>query len=63
MGTVVLVLVTFLSAVILAPAAHAAALVTVTLTFDDAHIDQMAAAAYMNSKGLHGTFFTPSGFS
>ncbi|GAA4052701.1 hypothetical protein GCM10023063_46270 [Arthrobacter methylotrophus] len=62
MGTALFVLATFFNVVLLAPAAQAASLVTVTLTFDDAHVDQMAAAAYMNSKGLHGTFYTPSGF-
>jgi peptidoglycan/xylan/chitin deacetylase (PgdA/CDA1 family) len=51
-----------MSAVVVAPAANAAELVTVSLTFDDAHLDQVAAAAYMNSKGLKGTFNVPSGY-
>lgn len=63
MGTAALMLATIFNAAVLAPPpARAAGPVTVTLTFDDAHVDQVAAAAYMNSKGLHGTFFTPSGF-
>ncbi|MET3808960.1 polysaccharide deacetylase family protein [Arthrobacter sp. UYEF3] len=47
---------------ILAQPASAAGPVIVSLTFDDSHVDQVAAAAYMNSKGLKGTFYVPSGF-
>jgi len=61
-GTALLVLSTFVSTVALAPAAHAADPVVVSLTFDDAHADQLGAAAYMNAKGLKGTFYVPSGF-
>ncbi|SDS79738.1 Polysaccharide deacetylase [Pseudarthrobacter equi] len=61
-GTTLLVLSTFISTVALAPAANAAELVTVSLTFDDAHLNQVAAADYMNSKGLKGTFYVPSGY-
>ncbi|WP_427016547.1 polysaccharide deacetylase family protein [Pseudarthrobacter sp. P1] len=42
--------------------ARAAAPTTVTLTFDDGDGDQMAAAAIMKTYGLHGTFYTPSGY-
>ncbi|WP_231391800.1 polysaccharide deacetylase family protein [Arthrobacter sp. 35W] len=42
--------------------AQAAAPVTVTLTFDDGDADQLTAATIMNSYGLHGTFFIPSGY-
>jgi peptidoglycan/xylan/chitin deacetylase (PgdA/CDA1 family) len=45
-----------------APAAHAAPNTTITLTFDDANGDQIAAAAKINGIGMPGTFFTPSGF-
>lgn len=45
-----------------APAANAAGETVVTLTFDDANVDQVAAAAKINSLGMHGTFFLPSGF-
>ncbi|WP_427172692.1 fibronectin type III domain-containing protein [Arthrobacter sp. 92] len=44
-----------------APAVAAASTI-VSLTFDDANADQVAAASTMNSKGLLGTFFTPSGY-
>ncbi|MGO4491669.1 polysaccharide deacetylase family protein, partial [Arthrobacter sp. 2YAF22_2] len=47
---------------VLAQPASAASPVIVSLTFDDSHVDQLAAAAYMNSKGLKGTFYIPSGF-
>ena len=46
-----------------APAAQAATPnTTVTLTFDDANADQVAAASYINGLGMKGTFFTPSGY-
>ncbi|WP_441428251.1 polysaccharide deacetylase family protein [Arthrobacter sp. 2RAF6] len=32
------------------------------MTFDDANADQVAAANYLNSKGMMGTFFLPSGY-
>ncbi|MCX6500033.1 MAG: polysaccharide deacetylase family protein [Arthrobacter sp.] len=62
MGTAAIVLATFFNSAILAQPARAAGPVIVSLTFDDSHVDQVAAAAYMNSKGLHGTFYIPSGF-
>ncbi|WP_051389076.1 polysaccharide deacetylase family protein [Arthrobacter sp. 35W] len=62
MGAAALLLATLFNAAVLAPPAHAALPVTVTLTFDDANVDQVAAAQYMNSKGLMGTFFVPSGY-
>ena len=43
------------------PAAHAAAPTVVSLTFDDGHADQLAAAQTMNSLGLKGTFYVTSG--
>ncbi|MEV7131808.1 S-layer homology domain-containing protein [Arthrobacter sp. NPDC093128] len=45
-----------------APAANAVGETVVTLTFDDANVDQVAAAAKINSLGMNGTFFLPSGF-
>ncbi|MBT2595508.1 S-layer homology domain-containing protein [Arthrobacter sp. ISL-72] len=45
-----------------APAANAVGETVVTLTFDDANVDQVAAAAKINSLGMHGTFFLPSGY-
>ncbi len=42
--------------------AQAAPSTTVTLTFDDGNADQMTAANTMKTYGLHGTFFTPSGY-
>ncbi|BCW17886.1 hypothetical protein NtRootA9_05940 [Arthrobacter sp. NtRootA9] len=62
LGTTLLVLSTFISTVALAPAAQAADPLVVTLTFDDAHSNQLQAAAYMNAKGLKGTFYVPSGY-
>ena len=51
-----------MKAAILAEPARAAGPLVVSLTFDDSHVDQLAAASYMNSKGLKGTFYVPSGF-
>lgn len=45
-----------------APAALAANPTVVTLTFDDANADQLTAAQTLQSLGLVGTFYTPSGF-
>ncbi|WP_425863754.1 S-layer homology domain-containing protein [Arthrobacter sp. TWP1-1] len=45
-----------------APAAQAAVPSTVTLTFDDANLDQLGAATFINNLGMKGTFFTPSGY-
>ncbi|GAP58408.1 polysaccharide deacetylase [Arthrobacter sp. Hiyo1] len=53
---------TGVTAGITAPAAQAANPTVVTLTFDDANADQLNAAQTMQSLGLVGTFFTPSGF-
>jgi peptidoglycan/xylan/chitin deacetylase (PgdA/CDA1 family) len=36
--------------------------VTVSLTFDDSNADQMPAEQQMKSLGLHGTFYTVSGW-
>src|SRR5207244_11652068 len=36
--------------------------VTVSLTFDDSNADQMPAEQEMKSLGLHGTFYTVSGW-
>ncbi|WP_345038853.1 polysaccharide deacetylase family protein [Arthrobacter methylotrophus] len=46
----------------MAQPAQAAGALVVTLTFDDANADQVAAANYLNSKGMMGTFFLPSGY-
>ncbi|KSU76843.1 Polysaccharide deacetylase [Pseudarthrobacter enclensis] len=43
------------------PAAQAAAPTVVSLTFDDGHADQVAAAQTLNSLGLKATFFVTSG--
>ena len=45
-----------------APAANAAGETVVTLTFDDANVDQVVAADKLVSAGMRGTFFLPSGF-
>ncbi|MBG6057082.1 peptidoglycan/xylan/chitin deacetylase (PgdA/CDA1 family) [Cryobacterium sp. MP_M3] len=47
---------------IAAAPARAAVPAVVTLTFDDANADQLTAAATMKANGLHGTFYTPSGY-
>ncbi len=62
MGTTAILLAALFNSAVLAQPASAASPVIVSLTFDDSHVDQLAAAAYMNSKGLHGTFYIPSGF-
>ncbi len=62
MGAAVLLLATLFNATILTQPAHAAGPLVVTLTFDDANADQVAAANYLNSKGMSGTFFLPSGY-
>jgi peptidoglycan/xylan/chitin deacetylase (PgdA/CDA1 family) len=36
--------------------------VTVSLTFDDSNADQLPAEQTMKSLGLHGTFYTVSGW-
>ncbi|WP_235506053.1 S-layer homology domain-containing protein [Arthrobacter sp. Leaf337] len=45
-----------------APAANAVGETVVTLTFDDADVDQMVAADKLVSAGMRGTFFLPSGY-
>ncbi|MBP1234740.1 peptidoglycan/xylan/chitin deacetylase (PgdA/CDA1 family) [Arthrobacter sp. PvP102] len=45
-----------------APAANAVGETVVTLTFDDANVDQVVAADKLVSAGMRGTFFLPSGF-
>jgi peptidoglycan/xylan/chitin deacetylase (PgdA/CDA1 family) len=47
---------------IMAAPAQAAGSAVITLTFDDANADQLTAASIMKSNGLHGTFYTPSGY-
>ncbi|MCI0140700.1 fibronectin type III domain-containing protein [Arthrobacter bambusae] len=42
--------------------AHAAANTVISLTFDDSNADQLTAAATMKNLGLHGTFYTVSGW-
>jgi peptidoglycan/xylan/chitin deacetylase (PgdA/CDA1 family) len=46
----------------LAKARAATSPVTVSLTFDDSNADQVAAEQTMKSLGLHGTFYTVSGW-
>ena len=46
----------------LASAGAATSSVTVSLTFDDSNADQLAAEQTMKSLGLHGTFYTVSGW-
>ena len=41
---------------------HAATTTTVSLTFDDSNADQLPAEQTMKSLGLHGTFYTVSGW-
>ncbi|WP_265977155.1 polysaccharide deacetylase family protein [Arthrobacter sp. MI7-26] len=62
MGAAALLLATLFNAAILTQPAQAAGPLVVTLTFDDANADQVAAANYLNSKGMKGTFFLPSGY-
>lgn len=62
LGTGALLLSGAFNAALLAEPARAAGPLVVSLTFDDSHVDQLAAASYMNSKGLKGTFYVPSGF-
>lgn len=62
--------VTILGAIALAAAglvgvaapANAAGTTVVSLTFDDGNADQLTAAGILNSNGLDGTFYVPSGF-
>ncbi|MDY7542487.1 MULTISPECIES: polysaccharide deacetylase family protein [unclassified Cryobacterium] len=42
--------------------ASAAVPAVITLTFDDANADQLTAASILKANGLHGTFYTPSGY-
>ncbi len=42
--------------------AQAAVPTTITLSFDDGNADQLAAATIMNTYGLRGTFYVPSGY-
>ena len=54
-----------ISGLIVAPLAKAKAAtspVTVSLTFDDSNADQLPAEQTMKSLGLHGTFYTVSGW-
>jgi hypothetical protein len=52
----------FLVGVVVAAPAQAATPPVITLTFDDANADQVAAAQILNGAGMKGTFFTPSGY-
>ncbi len=61
-GSVVGVMASFLMGAVFAVPAQAADPPAVSLTFDDANGDQVAAAQILNGAGLKGTFFTPSGF-
>jgi hypothetical protein len=51
-----------LGGAVFAAPAQAADPPVITLTFDDADGDQVAAAQILNQAGLKGTFFTPSGY-
>ncbi|MEZ2389059.1 polysaccharide deacetylase family protein [bacterium RCC_150] len=62
MGAVALLIAALFNTAMFVQPAQAAGPLVVTLTFDDANADQVAAANYLNSKGMHGTFFLPSGF-
>ncbi|WP_332601919.1 polysaccharide deacetylase family protein [Arthrobacter sp. S2(2024)] len=62
MAAAALLLATLFNAALLTRPAQAAGPLVVTLTFDDANADQVAAANYLNSKGMFGTFFLPSGY-
>ena len=44
------------------PATAATSPITVSLTFDDSNADQLPAEQTMKSAGLHGTFYTVSGW-
>ncbi|MFJ6001227.1 polysaccharide deacetylase family protein [Arthrobacter sp. NPDC092385] len=45
-----------------APAAQAVNPTVVSLTFDDGNADQLPAVQILNSRGLKGTFYIPSGY-
>jgi peptidoglycan/xylan/chitin deacetylase (PgdA/CDA1 family) len=51
-----------LSASTIVKAKAATSPVTVSLTFDDSNADQLPAEQTMKSLGLHGTFYTVSGW-
>jgi hypothetical protein len=57
-----LLLVAGLSVATMAKAKAATKPVTVSLTFDDSNADQLPAEQQMKSLGLHGTFYTVSGW-
>ncbi|MCI4657271.1 cell wall-binding repeat-containing protein [Cryobacterium zhongshanensis] len=61
-GTVFVLLLSLGSVLGAAFPAQAAATTVVTLTFDDANYNHLAAAQTMKSHGLAGTFFVPSGW-
>ncbi|MEB0015270.1 hypothetical protein QN416_27155, partial [Glaciimonas sp. Cout2] len=42
--------------------ASAAVPAVIPRTFDDANADQLTAASILKANGLHGTFYTPSGY-
>ena len=58
----VFLLIAGLSAASLAKAKAATSPVTVSLTFDDSNADQLPAEQTIHSLGLHGTFYTVSGW-
>ena len=65
MAGAVIAAVLLISGLIVAPLAKAKAAtspVTVSLTFDDSNADQLQAEQTMKSLGLHGTFYTVSGW-
>jgi putative cell wall-binding protein/peptidoglycan/xylan/chitin deacetylase (PgdA/CDA1 family) len=62
-GSTLLVIAAMMAGTVAAAPAHAATPKTIiSLTFDDSNADQVAAAATMASLGLHGTFYTVSGW-
>ncbi|MGZ2393058.1 polysaccharide deacetylase family protein, partial [Pseudarthrobacter sp. PvP022] len=61
-ASVVAVAASVLAGAFFAAPAHAADPPVITLTFDDANADQVAAAQILNQAGLKGTFYAPSGY-
>jgi peptidoglycan/xylan/chitin deacetylase (PgdA/CDA1 family) len=61
-GSVAAVVASFIGGAVFAAPAHAADPPVITLTYDDANGDQVAAAQILNAAGLKGTFYTPSGY-
>jgi peptidoglycan/xylan/chitin deacetylase (PgdA/CDA1 family) len=61
-GSVVAVVASLIGGAVFAAPAQAAVAPVITLTFDDANGDQVAAAQILNAAGLKGTFYVPSGY-